>query len=1155
MNARPFGKPLCRRFCVLIALAIALFSTPGAWSQSTDGTITGTITDSQGAVVSNAQIVVRQIATGLTFDARSNGDGVFVVPSLAVGSYEINATAAGFDTFIRGPLTLDVGQRLRVDVQLKVGSANQVVTVTEDVPRLQSEDSSLGTVIEAKRIEELPLNGRQPFTLSKLVPGVQNITNDSSGFVDNSNQGFSRLRINGGSYLGNQFLIDGTGDTIPNINEISVVPMADSIAEFRVETNVPKAEFGQTTGGVISLATKSGENQVHGSAYEFVRNDAFDALNRFFVPGTPKAKLRYNQFGGTISGPVWIPHVYNGHARTFFFFGYEQYRYITSTLQFSTVPTDLQRTGDFSQTVNAQDTVIPIYDPSTTTVNPSGNGYVRQQFAGNKITAGMDPLALAILKYMPHPNTTPTTAANRLTNTNNYLGQAPTAVNQDTIAIRIDHKINGSDSIWARYAGNLSSTLTAGFGLGAADSQARNDYRANHNVALGETHILTPNLLNQFRFSILRQYLTYRAPSVNGNWPQQLGLPSIFPATEFPSVQITGDMSLGYSVSASPSNGDRISTIIQAADSLSWIRGNHTIELGGEGQKTQFNTNAQIYPSGEFTFNGALTNNPQVPSGTGVGFADFLLGQVAGGQQNYSEAFETRAWSLGLYIQDDYKARRNLTFNIGLRYDITGPPTERHNYFSTFDPTVINPQTSMLGVMTYAGVGKTPATFVDYDTNNFAPRFGVAWTPLQRTVLRGAYGVIFNPVESADIHANTNDALGFAAQTTFGSTGPFEAFPFSQGPSALLQPTGAAGGPTAYRGQSVYVQSRYAPAPYSQQWNVSVQQDLGKGWTATASYVGNHGVHLIGGNLNLNQLNPAYYSSYGSKLQNQVPNPFYGQITTGGLSGPQISQTQALLPFPDYGGVTTIARHGGGSVYQSLEATAEHRYSSGATVLVGYTKAKLLDDSSNEDAGESTNGINSRLGIYNPHLDRSLDPYDVSQRLVISGSWNIQYAKHMTGWRRIALDGWQPNGIITWSTGFPIRVTGANNFTSISIPDLVGNPNLPSSQRGIQEWFNTKAFQNPQPYVIGDAPFILPSTRTPGYVNTDLSMTKNFGLWREYKLQLRAEAFNAFNHPNLGGPNTTFSPNAAGVNTNSLFGTITTALSPRNVQFGAHLSW
>ncbi len=1121
------------------------------WSQTTNGAITGTVTDVQGAMIPNAAVIARNTGTGLTYPSQCNAEGVYVLSSLPVGTYELRVSAQGFQTSIHGGITLDVGQRLRVDAQLTVGSSSEEVTVTAETPLLQAEESSLGTVIDSRRIEELPLNGRQPFTLVKLAPGVQNITNDSSGFADSGNQGFSRLRINGGSYLGNQFLLDGTMDTIPNINEISVVPMADSITEFRVETSIPKAEYGQTTGGIVNLATRAGENTPHGSAYEFLRNDMFDSLNRFATTQT-KAKLRYNQFGGTMGGPVWLPHLYDGHDRTFFFFGYEQYHYITSTLQYTTVPTELQRKGDFSQTFDAKGALIPIFDPDTTAPNPQGNGYVRSPFAGNVITHGLDPLSQKILQYMPLPNTPP---SNAFTNTNNFVGTAPSTIFQDAIAIRGDHKINASDSLFVRYAGNLNTSSTFGYGLGVADPQARNDYRANHNIALGETHVFTPVLLNEFRFSILRQYLTFRAPSVGGDLPTQLGMSDLLPNTEFPSVQASGMMSLGYSVSGSPSNGFRVSNVYQAADALIWTRGRHTIQMGGEFHKTQFNTSAQVYPSGEFSFSGSFTDNPQSPSGTGVGWADFLLGQVASGQQNYSQMFSTKSWEFGVYTQDDYKLADTLTLNLGVRYELSAPPVERHNYFSTFDPNTINPQTEMPGVMNYAGVNGAPTTFVDANYTNFSPRFGFAWTPLKKTVMRGGYGIIFNPVEAADIHANSNDALGFAAQTTFSSSDPYPAFQFSQGPSSLLQPIGASGGAGAYRGQSVYVQSRQAPSAYNEQWNLSIQQELSKGWAVTASYVGSHGVHLIGGNLNLNQLDPGYYASYGSKLQNQVPNPFYGQIKTGSLAKTTITQSQALLPFPDYLGVTTIARHGVGTIYHALDLMAERRFSTGATILFSYAKSKLIDDGSNEDAGESTQGLNSRYGIYNPHADRSLDPYDVSQRATLSGTWAIHVSHPVPAWAHQIVNGWQPNGILTLSTGFPLRVTGANNFTSISIPNLVGNPKLPRTTRSVSQWFNTAAFQNPANYVVGNAPFMLSSVRSPGYFNTDLSLSKSFDCWEKSKLQFRAEAFNVFNHPNLSAPNTSFSPNSAGVNTNSLFGTITSALAPRYVQFGAHLKW
>lgn len=1143
---------------ILLSVAISLCAVRLP-AQTTTATITGTITDTSGAVVSDAQITVQNRATGLVYKASSAADGTYTVPLLPVGSYDVTVSATGFGNFEQKAVTLDVAQRMRVDAALSVGSSNQTVTVTSQTAALQTEESSLSSVMEGRSIEELPLNGRQPFTLALLVAGVQTTSRASNGFADASNQGFSRLRINGGPTTGNQFLLDGAMDTLPTINEVSVVPMVDSIAEFRVETNTLPAEYGMTSGGVVNLATKTGTNDIHGSAYEFVRNDVLNAENRFAQPdpitGRKKPILRYNQFGGTIGGPVWIPKIYNGHDRTFFFFGYEQWHERSAALNRASVPTPLQRSGDFSQTYNSATAAnpTPIYDPATTAPNPAGNGYTRTQFSGNAFGQNrMDPVALAVLQYMPLPNTT---ATDPKTNIDNFYSEPESGIDQDVIAGRIDHRLNAADNIFVRFAGNLNVTHTAGDGLGDADPSARNDTRNNYNLAVGETHIFSPSLLNEFRASFVRQLLTFVSPSVGGNYPSALGFPSIIPDTEFPSIQSSGMLSLGPSTGTF-TNGDRIGTVIQFVDNVTWIHGKNTFKFGVEDHITRYNQLGQIYPSGEFSFSGSATNNPQSPSGTGVGFADFLLGQVDSGQLSINPAFSTKAWAGGLFVQDDIKPSTRLTFNVGVRYDISGPPRERHNWFSTFNPTVVNPETGMLGEMQYAGVNASQL-FVKYDANNIAPRFGFAWSIDDKTVLRGGSAIIYNPVESADIHQNTNDALGFSSTNTFASSGPNPAFPLSVGPSALIPPIGAAGGISAYRGQSVYWQNPDAPVPYELQWNLTMQRQFWGGWTGSIGYVGNHGVHLLGANYNVNTLDPAYFASYGSKLQNQVPNPFYGQIKTGALAGPTISQQQALLPLPDYLSVTTLARHGANSIYHSLQATAEHRYAHGLTALFSYTKGKLIDDSASSDSGESADGT-FRNPIFNPHLERSLDGNDTSQNLSASGVWLLPFGNHRHHYRYLLTGGWQLNGLVSWQTGTPLSITGSNNFTGTPFPDLIGNPTLPASKRSVNRWFNTDAFANPAPYTIGNAPRTLPATRGPNYTNVNASLTKNFYFRERWNLQLRCEAFNVFNHPQLNNPSTSFSPttNAQGsLDTSPAFGRITSALDPRDIQLGARLSW
>ena len=509
-----------RRTVRLLLFTLIFFFTPVVvvQAQTASGTITGSVTDASGAVVTGAEVLVKDRSTGLSYNAQSLKDGTYTVPLLPVGNYEVTVTAPGFETFHQDLATLDVDQRLRINVSLVVGATTETVSISGDQPVLQSEESSIGNVMEAHSIQELPLNGRQPFTLALLIPGVQTISRASNGFADASNQSFSMLKINGGSTLGNQFLLDGAMDTLPTINEVSVVPMVDSIAEFRVMTNTLPAEFGQTSGGVINLATKSGTSQLHGTAYEFLRNDALNAVNRFAVAtatSPEKPKLRYNQYGGTLGGPVVIPKLYNGRNKTFFFFGYEQWHERSAVLSFATVPTPLQRTGDFSQTVTAANVQIPIFDPATTVKNPGGTGLLRTQFQGNVVPANrMDQLSLSLLKYLPLPNTIPTTPQNQLTNTNNYFTDAAGKIDQDVIAIRGDHRFSTNDSVFVRFAGNLNLTVSPGNGLGVSDPGARNDTRKNYNLAIGETHTFSPTILNEFRLSFVRQHLTYIAPSV-----------------------------------------------------------------------------------------------------------------------------------------------------------------------------------------------------------------------------------------------------------------------------------------------------------------------------------------------------------------------------------------------------------------------------------------------------------------------------------------------------------------------------------------------------------------------------------------------------------------------------------------------------------------
>ncbi|MCE5310497.1 MAG: carboxypeptidase regulatory-like domain-containing protein [Acidobacteriales bacterium] len=1145
-------------------LFIALITVTSLWAQSPQGTITGTITDSQGARVPGVAVVATQVATSLTYKGSSSQDGTYVIPALPVGRYEVTAAAAGFKTFRRADIQLEVSQRLRLDITLELGQVSETITVQGEVTRVRTEESSLGTVVERRRIEELPMNGRHVFNLVKLVSGVQPVDRNADGFGEITNQGFSQIQFNGGPVYGTQMFLDGGANTVPVHNEIGVVPMVDAVEEFKVETNGLKAEFGQTSGGVVNIVTKAGTNEFHGSLYEFFRNDSLDARNAFATQvasntGRIKPILRYNQYGGTVGGPVLIPKVYNGKNRTFFFAGYEQWRYRNSEIRRSTVPTALERAGDYSNTRDALGTLIPIYDPDTTRANPNGSGFVRDLLPGNVVPKSrQDALSLRVLPFMPLPNATP---LNSYTNTNNFYSLAVQPSNQGVTNLRFDHRLNDKDSTFFRYSGTRNTRWGQGYGMGPADPDtfARYDQRDNHNFVLTETHVFSPSVINEFKANVTRQNLPFQSLGYGGNWPEKLGYPSIIPQDMFPAVTIGGMLQLGPT---SFSFGLRAQNQVQFADSVTWIRGKHQIKIGFDQRIVRENWINKSNPSGQFSFGAGLTGDPQHPAGTGIGMATYMLGDVTGGSLTVRSHMSFHSWSHASYIQDDYKITPRLTLNLGLRYDLRSGPVERWNKHSNFDPWDINSETGMLGLLTYAGVN-APRNFADRNNTDFGPRFGFAYalTGDGKTVIRGAYGIVHMLTESNDMQADSSNSLGWEATTSFASTrgGNYPAFQFSDGPTMLVLPKGAAGGPSAFRGLNVRWQSYEHPSPYLQQANLTLQREILGQWVLTASYAGSRGVHIPGSNYNLNQLDPKYYLEYGLGLQNLVANPFYGQIASGGLSGATVSRAQLLLPYPDYGSVMTMANYGDSSTYHSLQLTAEKRYAKGISALISYTTGKLINEGYSS-AGSSGEIGDFRIGRFNRRIDRAIDQNDISQRLVASGVFELPFGKgkafasHAPKVVDYVIGGWQANTITTIQTGNPLSVRGANNF-ALNWPNLVKNPTLSGEDRGVARWFDTSAFQNPPDFVVGNGPRTLPDTRGPGMINMDLSAFKNFRIKEQSVLEFRAEAFNFLNHVNLNNPGASFSPNRQGVNTNASFGVITSSMKARSIQLGLRLTF
>jgi hypothetical protein len=1160
-----FVNPSSSRLASVIFLLVALSNT--FFAQSPQGTITGTISDAQGSRVPNATVTVLRVATNQKFTASSSGDGVYAIPSLPIGEYEVTVTVSGFSTYKQPGVVLEVGQRLRLDVALQVGEVTNTITVTDAVSRVQTEASSLGTVVERQRIENLPLNGRHVFNLVKLIPGVQPRSKGADGFAEVDNQSFSQISFNGGSVYSNQIFLDGGTNTVPVHNEISVVPAVDTVEEFRVQTNSLAAEFGQTSGGVISVVTRSGTNDYHGSLYEFFRNDALDARNAFLtqrdpITGRTKPVLRYNQYGGTFGGPLPLLRfgeggsmVRSGKDRTFFFTGLEQWNFRTANINRATVPTAQQRAGDFSNTRDGNGNLIVIYDPATTRANPAGSGFVRDPFPNNIVPSNrIDPLSRRLLEFLPMPNVAPN---NQFTNANNYLSLVGFPIDQFQLSLRVDHNFSEKGKIFGRYTGTKNTRMNRAWNNGDADTDARNDQRNNHNVIVSHTHVFSPAMVNELRVNGTRQFLDFVHPSFDKGYPAQLGFPAILPQDAFPPVNIEGMLPFG-SGRGGFAGGFRRQHTIQIADSFTWTKGRHVIKFGTDQRWNRLNFVNRLNPSGTFSFTSGLTNNPQRPAGTGFGTATYLLGEVSGGSQSVRPFFAFHTASNGSYIQDDWKLTRRLTLNLGLRYDYATGPVERWNRSSNFDPFVTNPDTNTRGALLYSGVTKD-RHFTVPPKDNFGPRIGFAWDVRGdgKTAIRGGYGLIYNAIESGDSTGDTANSLGFSIDTTFVAPGggPFKAFQFSAGPPSLLQPRGVAGGPSAFRGQNVRFQELTQPTPYVQQWNLTIQQELWGKWVVAGTYAGNRGLFLFGGNYDLNQLDPAHFA-LGLSLQDQVPNPYFGVITTGALSGRTVARSQLLRPFPDYLNVSLLANHGASSIYHSFQFTAERRYSNGLSALASYTNSKLIDDSFSIAGGGGGAG-DFRIGRLNRKLDRAIDEEDISQRLVFSAVYELPFGRGRRflkdGIASHIIGGWQINTITTLQTGRPLKVRGANNFTGINWPDMVCDPTL--DDRGPNGWFKTDCFRNPPNFVIGNVPRTLPSTRGPGYKDVALSLFRTQKITEKFNLEFRAEAFNAFNTVNYDDPNTTFTSNAQGVNSNPNFGRILSSLPARRIQLGLRLSF
>jgi hypothetical protein len=1121
--------------CGLLVLAAT------AGGQSITGSVTGLVTDASGAVIPGATVSVTNKGTNIQSTATTDQSGNYTDPLLPRGEYRVEVSAGGFKRSVREGIVLQVQQTARVDIQMVVGEVAESVLVTADATKLETENATLSKVVDNRAIVNLPLNTRNVYSLVFLTPGV-------TGSVGNS-YGEMRYSVNGARARTMDTMIDGVSAAHPTVNGfngISVFPSVDAIEEFKLLGADYPAEFGRSLGSVLNVVFKSGTNRWHGSAYEFLRNSSLDA-NNFFDNRRGQALLSFkrSQFGGVLNGPI-------RKDKTFFMVSFEALRERRADSTLTSVPTALERAGDFSQTRTATGAPIIIYDPFSTGPNPSGSGSIRAPFAGNRIDSSkFDPVAVNLIKYYPLPNTTSTGQSN---NQNNFGASASKPLNMTQQDYRIDQSISPTQRFFIRYSTRLNEDVATTFfpeDIKIAEGRINQEDHV-HGAVADYTHTLSPSMVLNARVGLARTLFVYNNQGL-GFAPSALGLPSyIDTAVDFPAFP-------GFSVSdyRGLGGGDHRTNGFMTYTGVAGITrtmGKHTVKVGTDLRLMRVNV-FEGRNASQYSFSRGMTQGPnpnQSSTTAGNGLASLLLGTGSSGslQANYKNVATQSLYAAG-YIQDDWRVSPTLTLNVGLRYDIDFPRTERYNRTNYFDPQVATPASQAVpgikGGLVFVGVNGVSRHQFTADRNNWAPRFGLSWQFMPKTVLRVGYGHVFGPSQQAA--AGTVGTMGFRVDNTWVATidGITPNYllrnPYPRGVAPVV---GAANGVLTQFGDRIEATTQDIVSPWTRQVNVNIQRDLPFATLLEVAYVGTRGFYLHRndeGGLSLNQLDPKYMA-LGSALNTQVDNPFFGKsFASGVLAGARTTRAQLLRPYPQFTDIIPIYSVGASSFYHSLQVTATKRYTQGLQMQLAYTWSKSLDD-----------GL-SHQDSYNIRADRALSDIDVSQRAVIMGIYDLPFGRGRrfgSGWSKLmdlTAGGWQVNGIATLSAGTPIGISASNN-AGIFNQAIRANNNGKSGkftgpvQSRLDAYFDNKnVYSQPVAFTFGNMGPRLSDIRTDGIYNFDLSLFKNFHVVERVNVQFRAEALNAFNTPRFGGPNTSV--------TSSTFGAVTSqGNAPRQVQLG-----
>jgi len=1187
---------------VMFALGMVGITRLSAQSQAFTATISGTVTDTSGGVVPGAKVTLTSAERGIARSFTTSDSGAYSFTLLPPADYVLKVEQSGFQTYEQRGVSLAAGVSAHQDITLSVGAVNQEVIVSAAAPLLNADNANISADISQRQVVELPLNLRNVFGLASLNSSVNNSTQaqmvNSNGISGSADQDISFLNF-GGTHFGTAaYLFDGTWNTAQDWGGVVYVPSVENVQEFKIQTNAFTAQYGWSSGNVVNVVSKSGTNRFHGDVFEFYRNSSLDANNYFSNRnGLKRPDFSRHQFGGSAGGPLYIPGLYKQTEKTFIFGVYEGLRQSTPAQLTATVPTAGFLGGDFSSLLTGQVAVDQngapvkdalgrtvyagaIYDPYSVRAITAGQidprtglvatstGFIRDAIPGNNLAGRIDPVAAKIAAGGYWPKPTNSSLAN------NFFANAGANAHSDEYSIRVDHNISDLSRIFARYSHKSETKTNSPAFFGASNPGGPGVTNPNNRWSfdMGYSHIFTQSLILSANAGMNR-WIEQSATQGDGFKPSALGLPtSLDPiANQFPQIKIDGYSGLGPgAINGQDSYAVPRNYITYSAD-LTKSLSKHTLTVGFMGVVNQI-LGGHVYGT-KFNFITSTTAGPDpsnVTQGTGFGLASYLLGVPDNtGSTGVNAQLATQKNYFGGYFQDDWKFTPRLTVNLGLRYEVQTPLTERHDKQQYFDFTAANPIGSGLGIATpgqlvFNGSGHTRSLY-DTQTTNFGPRLGISYLLKPNLVLRTGYGLFFIPTFTgngpADGYTQTTPIRG-----TAGDNSVFDTLS-NPVPNGILLPQGSGRGALQDVGQGVPAVRRGRSSSYLQQWMLGMQYSFRPNDMLDITYVGNRGLKLSAGTYERDMLNPQYFSMGLPALTAQVPNPFAGRITGTGcsLQAATVPAWQLLRPFPQYCSVAEQEAPLGDSYYNALQMTYTHRFSHGFSVLASYTFSKFIDNVEGNN-GWANSGSTSIRNYYNLAAEKSVDGNDIPHSLVVSYIYELPVGKgkafgsNMNTAANAILGGWQVSGISTFKQGFPLGISPANNtlgqFGGNRRPDIVADMHV--SHPTIDRWFNVAAFQDPSdPFDFGSAPRYISQLRAPGYQNWDLSAQKYWHLGEVTRLQFRAELYNAFNHANFYAPNQQLGARTAlpGGGYGGSFGTIGNAFAGRDVQFAGKFYW